>query len=98
MNNKQTKIDPQELLGDFGLNSKESAVYLACLALGNAGVTRIGEESGVQRTYVYGILEKLIDKGLVSEVETKGISRYSAVEPDNFYASQMEQLKRFESA
>lgn len=98
MSKKATKTNTLELLSDFGLNAKESAVYLACLALGNAGVTNISQESGVQRTYVYGIIEKLIDKGLISEVESKGISRYSAVEPDNFYASQMEKMKRFEGA
>ena len=98
MSSKRTNINPTTLLSDFGLNEKESTVYLACLALGQTGVTQIGQESGVQRTYVYGVLGKLIDKGLVSEIETKGVSRYSAVEPDNFYTSQLEKIKRFESA
>lgn len=96
MNNKEANIDPQTLLADFGLNPKESAVYLACLALGQAGVTRISDEADVPRTYVYAILEKLLDTGFVSKVESKSKDCYSAVDPDNIYASQMEKMERFE--
>jgi len=94
----QSKINPKELLSDFGLNAKESAVYLACLALGQAGVTKISEESGVQRTYVYNILDKLLDMGFASKIESKSKDCYSAVEPDNIYTNQIEKMKRFEGA
>lgn len=51
-----------------GLVRNEAKVYLALLKLGSASVTEISKRSRVERTLVYGVLEKLMEKGLVSSV------------------------------
>ena len=50
----------------MGLSEAEVKVYLALLRLGKANVTKLAEESGVHRTNIYSILDKLKDMGLVS--------------------------------
>lgn len=58
----------ENILIKTGLARNEARVYLALLKLGSAYVTEISQKSNVGRTLIYGILEKLIKKGLVSSV------------------------------
>src|SRR4030042_2088041 len=50
----------------IGLSEAEIKVYLSLLKLGKANVTKLAEESGVHRTNIYSILDKLKEMGLVS--------------------------------
>jgi len=71
----------------FGLDDKESLVYLAILELGYASVQNIAQKAGIHRVTTYDIIEKLIIKGLTSVVN-KGKKRYfMAVEPDKILDS-----------
>jgi len=53
-------------LEQLGLTSGESRVYLALLKLKNSTVGPIVKESKVTNSRVYDVLERLIEKGLVS--------------------------------
>lgn len=58
----------ENVLIKAGLAGNEAKVYLALLKLGSASVTEISQKSKVERTLVYGVLKKLINKGLVGSV------------------------------
>ena len=69
-------------LEQFGLNNKESMIYLAALELGTDTVQNIAKKANIHRVTTYDILESLITKGLVSQI-IKGKKRYFiAVEPE----------------
>ncbi len=58
----------KETLIKAGLVKNEAKVYLALLKLGTASITEISQKSGVERTLIYGVVEKLLEKGLISSV------------------------------
>ena len=53
-------------LREAGLTEGEIKVYLALLELGSSTTGPIVDKSGISRSIIYQILEKLMEKGLVS--------------------------------
>lgn len=84
-----------ELLISFGLKEQEAKVYLACLKLGEAGVTEISRQSGIQRTFTYDILEELKKKGLVSVFDSSGKAKFRAISIESFQFLMEEKFDRF---
>lgn len=68
-------------LTHFGLNEKESAVYLALLELGEASISGVVAKSGVKRTTVYATLTSLHERGLVSRTTRRKRTLYLAQDP-----------------
>ncbi|MBI2572904.1 TrmB family transcriptional regulator [Candidatus Woesearchaeota archaeon] len=68
-------------LEKLGLTPGESKVYLALLKRGPSKVGDVVKESGVSYSKVYDVLERLVGKGLASEVLINGIKQYRALEP-----------------
>ena len=68
------------MLGNLKLSAKEVDLFLALVRLGKSTVSTISRESGITRTHIYGIVEGLMQKGLVSEVEDRGKKTYEAVD------------------
>lgn len=64
-------MNAQESLQHLGLESKEIAIYLAVLELGEATVLEIAKKSGIKRPTAYVVLQNLETKGFVSK-EIKG--------------------------
>ncbi|PIR04312.1 MAG: hypothetical protein COV59_01610 [Candidatus Magasanikbacteria bacterium CG11_big_fil_rev_8_21_14_0_20_39_34] len=54
-----------------GLSEKEAWVYSALYDLGGAYPSKVAEYSGLNRSTVYALLERLCIKGLVTELEKK---------------------------
>ena len=73
----------ENILKNFGLNDKETKIYLTILKLGSASVRKIGETSGINRTTTYDILKKLIDEGLVSFVDKEKHKYFTAESPEH---------------
>lgn len=71
----------EELLREIGLSQNESRVYEALLQLGESSVQEISLKSKVHRRNVYDSLNKLIEKGLSSEVFIKGEKNFKAINP-----------------
>lgn len=65
----------------MGLTRGESKVYLALVKLGNTSTGDLIKYSGVSRSKVYDVLEKLKQKGLVSEVIKDKIRHFEASKP-----------------
>jgi sugar-specific transcriptional regulator TrmB len=68
-------------LRELGLDENEIKVYLACLTEDGSNVLDISKKSGLIRTTVYGVLQSLLKKGLVSKVKKEGIKFFLASSP-----------------
>lgn len=74
----------QTLLEKLGLTKTEAKIYVLLLQLGQVPATPIIKKSELHRATVYDVLERLIEKGLVSYVIKSGIRYYSTTEPERF--------------
>jgi len=70
-----------KLLEELGLTPGEIKTYLALLKLGSSSTGPLAKESGVSRSKLYSILDKLEKKGLAGHVKKKGVIYFQAVEP-----------------
>mgnify|MGYP001575733550 CR=1 FL=1 len=70
-----------DLLKNIGLTDSEIKVYLALLELGSTTKSPIVHKSGVASSKIYELLEKLIQKGLVSYVIKSGIKYFESAPP-----------------
>jgi len=89
-------VDTQ-ILERMGLSPKEVAVYLSALRLGPATVSRISEQSQVDRTLCYSLLNKLVDRGYVSFFTEGSVKQFLASDPEKLVtdlSDQQEELSR----
>lgn len=73
---------PIKILEQIGLSPNEAKIYQTLLELKEAGVGRISAHSKIHRRNVYDTITRLIDKGLIFPIITKGENQYSPVDPD----------------
>lgn len=71
----------RSILKDAGLTDGEIKVYLALIETGSSTTGPIVEKSGISRSIVYQILEKLMEKGLVSYIIKEKTKYFQAAEP-----------------
>jgi len=95
-------IDEQDFnyikpLIDLGMKAQEARVYLAAIKLGQATVSAVANEAGIQRTFVYGLLEELQKQGIVSSAEIRGKIHYSPISLDQFQKRQFAKFEKFEA-
>lgn len=69
---------------ELGLVKNEARIYETLLKEGQSGVGHIAKKSEVHRRNVYDTLNRLMEKGLVYEIETATENLYQAVEPKRF--------------
>ena len=80
-----------ETLSDIGLSSSEAKVFTFLLQFqGTQRVSTIARQTRLNRTTLYGILKVLLERGLVSSVEERGVLTYRSIEP----ASLLEHIER----
>ena len=53
----------QEYLKSFGLTGQEASIYEALLINGEMTGYEVAKETGISRSYVYGAMSALVDKG-----------------------------------
>lgn len=70
-----------QVLEELGFSPKESAVYLALLAIDSATVTEIAQKAEIRRTTCYEILDSLLHKGLVTKFKKRKKIYFSAGDP-----------------
>jgi len=83
------------ILETVGFSKKEARIYLGLLKLKSAPVTKISEESGVDRTQTYDILQNLIEKGLASYILKNNTRNFSPSNPDQILQDIQEKEKEF---
>ncbi len=87
----------QAILKKIGLLDNEIVVYLALLRLGPESVTILHKETGLHRTHIYDLLEKLKEKGLISEYIQSGVKYFKAMPPKRLLAYLDEQKATVET-
>lgn len=88
-----------QYLGELGLTEGEAKTYLALLKIGHSSTGKIAKESQVSRSKLYGILDKLEKKGIVSHYESNGVTHFVASEPTKLkqlIVQKEQQLKKIE--
>ncbi len=71
----------KEILQKIGLTRGESDVYITLLKVGNTTSGTLIKESGVSRSKVYEVLERLKQKGLVTEMTKQKVRYFEAAKP-----------------
>ena len=71
-----------DALREIGLQDGEIKVYLALLRVEDATASQITHDTGLHRSNVYDILEKLQEKGLASTVTKNSVRHYRASPPE----------------
>jgi len=72
--------DLKQSLTTFGFTSTEADVYLGLLSTHEAKVGEITEVTGITRTQLYPLLDRMTKKGFIKEIGT-GPIRYIAITP-----------------
>lgn len=88
-----------EELKAVGLTENESKVYLSLLKLGKSSIGNIIFDSNTTRSKIYDLLDKLIDKGLITQTIVDGTKTFMATNPESildFIHSKKESLGRSE--
>lgn len=70
-------------LKELGLTDGQVKVYTAILELGIASIQKIQEKTAIERRAIYDILNKLIEKGLISYTQEKSNRKYQCTHPRN---------------
>lgn len=73
-----------EVLQDLGLQEREIRVYLVLLHNNTIPALQISKETRIDRTTIYDILERLIDKGIVSLIIKNKTKHFTALSPNQF--------------
>lgn len=71
-----------KILKKLGLSDGEIKVYQALLELGETTINNIHEKIGIDRRNIYDILNKLIEKGLISYIESNKKRSFKVSNPD----------------
>src|SRR3989338_9044902 len=71
----------QELLYEIGLTKGEVSCYLALLEIGSSSVGRIIDKARVSSSKIYNILDRLMQKGLVSYATRENVKYFEAASP-----------------
>lgn len=69
-------------LQEIGLSDKEAKVYMASLAIGPATAQTLAAKATVNRPTTYVMIESLMKRGLMSEVERGGKRFFAAARPE----------------
>jgi len=72
----------EELLAEIGLTKSEIAVYFALLEIGSSTTGPIIKEAGIASGKAYLILDKLLEKGLVTYYIKSGKKYFHAKDPE----------------
>lgn len=86
-----------DILRKIGLSDGEVKVYAALLDLGAAPLNRIHEKVGIERRNIYDILNKLIERGLVSYVTENKKRSFRCTHPNKilgYIDEEKEELQR----
>lgn len=73
----------ENTLTQLGLTNSEIKVYFALLELETSTSGKIIKKAKITHSKIYNILEKLIEKGLVSYIIKNNVKHFQATEPEN---------------
>lgn len=71
----------EQELKELGLTDNEIKIYLTLLEHGTLNPTKLAENTGLHRSYVYDTLDRLMERGVVNTVLVNNKKNYQAVNP-----------------
>jgi sugar-specific transcriptional regulator TrmB len=83
-------------LTKIGLTVGEIKIYDALLELGETTRTELAKKSGISPSKIYDVVNRLMEKGIVSSVKKQGVLHFSAASPDrlkDFLKKKEEEIK-----
>ena len=88
-----------DLLEEIGLTKSEIKVYLSLIELGSSSVGPIISKAKIASSKIYEILDKLLDKGLITTFLEGHVKKFKAVNPErlvDFLNEKREELNKKE--
>ncbi len=86
----------KDKLRELGFSEKETGVYLALLAIGSAVASDIAKRAGIKRSTAYVILDALLERGLVSALDRRGVRMYHAAPAEQLVRHMKDMASRYE--
>lgn len=90
-------METLEVLKNLGIEEKEAKVYLALLSLGEATATKLAEKTNLDRTLMYQLTNKLIERGLVSYIIKNNVRYFSAADPETLLKNLQEKEQQLQN-
>lgn len=75
-------MELQRVIESLGLEEKEAKVYLALLGLGEVTATKLAVKTNLDRTLMYQLTNKLVERGLASYIVKNNVRYFSAADPE----------------
>ena len=82
---------------ELGLSEREASIYIELLKRGGLSANSLAKHLGIDRTVSYNTLNRLKEKGIVSEVIKDNKKYFTAAEPVNLLRPFRENLDKAES-
>jgi len=86
----------EDILEEIGLTKSEIKVYMALLELGSSATGKIVDKSKASSSKIYEILDKLMQKGLVSFIVKGGVKYFEAAPPERIMDYMKEKEEQFD--
>lgn len=67
---------------EIGLNRQEAEIYLYLLKSEKVTANQIAKSTKINRSVIYSIIEKLLDKGIANQILIKNVKHFSASNPN----------------
>ncbi len=84
-----------KLLEEFGLTKNEVEIFISILKKGQLSATQIAKETGLNRPYIYYAIERLLEKGYITQINNAGKKQFKTLPIKQIIASEEEKLSSF---
>jgi len=91
-------MDLTNALMNLGLTSKEAAIYLALLKLGEGSAYEVSKTSGLKRPTAYVILDELVERRIIRKILHPKAVHYAANDPVELFVSTRHKVEQAEQA
>jgi len=75
----------QDSLRQLGLSERESKVYQELIKIGPTTITNLIKNTGIPSSKIYDVLERLLQKGLATQILIKGKKEFHPANPDKLF-------------
>lgn len=80
------------VLMEFGLTANEAAIFALLLGGGAKSATELAKDLGLNRPYIYYALERLLEKGFISEIREDAKRKFDAISPSQLISLEEHKL------
>lgn len=81
------------ILREFGLTKNEIEIFLLLVRKRTLNATKIAKETGLNRPYVYYALERLLEKGYLSQLQVEGKKHFRTLELEQIAVAEEHKLE-----